>query len=258
MRDEMIVAGAPLVYWQFTWGDCIIGTKQQLQALGLAVGRAYPGELGGAGKGSRMRTLDRYGYKVEIKRDRRPSCEQMFTAHRYFPNWPERPYDNVKRPFAPGVRRRMCPWWDEYFGTGSDLVAAGVLSAEHVSALAASGRKSLTVYADGTLQTGPIACSSRRKEPGCRRIQQTARGTLEVRVMISYEEHETRAQADKKAERDWEAKVSRLQRPPRLTPVSDRVLIQRRAAEAEAARDVCFQGMLSKLVDNSVGARHHG
>jgi hypothetical protein len=76
--------------------------------------------------------------------------------------------------------------------------------------------------------------------------------------MISYEEHETRAQADKKAERDWEAKVSRLQRPPRLTPVSDRVLIQRRAAEAEAARDVCFQGMLSKLVDNSVGARHHG
>jgi hypothetical protein len=75
--------------------------------------------------------------------------------------------------------------------------------------------------------------------------------------MISYEEHETRAQADKKAERDWEAKVSRLQRPPRLTPVSDRVLSQRQAVEAAAARDTRFQGMLSKLVANSVG-RHHG
>jgi hypothetical protein len=256
MSDEMIVAGAPLVYWQFTWGDCIKGTKEQLQALGLAIGRAFPGEPGGPGNGATLKTLDHHGYRVEIRRE--SAGMELFAANRHFPNWPERPSDNVKRPFAPGVRRRMRPWWDEYFGMGPDLVAAGVLSAEHVSALAASGRKRLTVYADGTLQTGPIGSSSRRKEPGCRRIQKTTRDTLEVQVMISYEEHETRAQADKKAERDWEAKVSRLQRPMPLTPVSDGVLAQRQASEAAAARDTRFQGMLSKLVANSVEARHHG
>jgi hypothetical protein len=251
MGNEMIVAGAPLTYWQFAWGDCINGTKEQLQALGLAIGRAFPGELGGPGKRATLKTLDRHGYSIEITRG--PPDADLFTASRRFPNWPEPPCLEVKQPFAPGVFCRPCPWWDEYFGTGPDLVAAGILSPEHVAALAASGRRRLAVYGDGTLQSGPIASSSRSREPGARRIQQTTGDTLAVQVMLSREEHEKRAEAAKRAERDWEAKVSSLQRPSRLTPVSDRALTERQAAEAAAARDMRFQGLLAKLVVSNHG-----
>jgi hypothetical protein len=258
MRDEMIVAGAPLAYYQCPWGDYIAGTKEQLQALGLAIGRAFPGEPGGPGKGAPLKTLDRYGCKIEIVgRKLDWSRGDLFTAARYFPNWPERPSLDAKQPFAPGVRRRMCAWWDEYFGTGPDLVAAGVLSVEHVLALGASGRRRLAVYGDGTLQNGPIASSSRSKEPGSRRIRQTTGDTLAVQVMLSLEEHDTRAAADKRAEREWEDRVRRLPRPARLTSLSDRLLTGRQTAEAEAARDIGFQGMLTKLVANA-GAGDHG
>jgi hypothetical protein len=256
MADQLNVSGAPLTYSQFTWGDCIRGTKEQLQALGLAVGRAFPGEPGGGGARSKLKTLDPHGFEVRIRKDLYQSGDDVFTADRYFPHWPERPAMCQAQPFAIGVRLERAPWWDEYVGTPADLIAAGVLTAEDLSAFTESGRRKLTIYADGTIETRRVPEYNKSRESGARRIQQKSRWAVAVQVLISNEEHDARFAADKKTEREWEQKVKAMPRPPRLMPVSDGALTQRQHAEATAARDTCFQGFLAKLVANASAGNH--
>jgi hypothetical protein len=252
MGDQIIVAGAPLTYNQYPWGDLITGTKQQLQALGLAVGRAFPGELGGGGPLSKLKTQDRYGCTVVINKAVHSGCE-LYDARRTFPAWPENPtLRTVTETIGRGVQRRRAPWWDDYVGTPSDLIALGLISPEHVSKRSELAKKTLTVYADGSIETNRVP-SKYKLKGGARKIRETTGGKLVVQIYIPDEEGRARFKADCEARDQWERMVRTLPRPPRLTPLHDRASKQFDTACAAAARDLRFQGMLARLAHGADG-----
>jgi hypothetical protein len=247
MGDQIIVAGALLTYNQYPWGDFITGTKQQLQALGLAVGRAFPGELGGGGPLSKLHTQDRYGCAVAINKAAHSGCD-LYDARRTFPNWPENPsLRTVTETIGRGVQRRCATWWDDYVGTPFDLIALGLISSEHVSKRCELAKRTLTVYADGSIETNRVPLKYKMKD-GARQIREFPGGKLLVQIHISEDEGRARSRAGREARDQWERMVATLPRPPRLTPLSDRATTRYDAVCAAAARDLRFQGMLARLV----------
>lgn len=54
-------------YYEGDGGDVIVGTKEQLQAFGLGIGRAYPGEPGGPARGRVLRLRDPRGRDARVR-----------------------------------------------------------------------------------------------------------------------------------------------------------------------------------------------
>ncbi|MCX7173156.1 MAG: hypothetical protein NT159_04355, partial [Proteobacteria bacterium] len=56
----------PFLYEMLDWGDLIYGTKDELQALGIATDVAFPGEIGGPKR--ILEVIDPRGFHCKIKR----------------------------------------------------------------------------------------------------------------------------------------------------------------------------------------------
>jgi len=221
------------------------GTKEQLQAYGLGVGLTFPGEPGGPRR--EMRVKDPRGFPVRISQWTR----DLFLASVYFPDWPKAPPSMP--PCEPsrfdGVTMRRFIWTDDYVGTAEALAVAGLARPEHLPGAPGMGKVQVTILPDETPRD-PKKRLEISRYPWLRRIERISARTYRVCVRVEPDESKRRQAADRAAHDAWELRVRRLQRPPRLQPIPERVA-QFNAAASTAARDVRFQGMLGRIVSET-------
>lgn len=226
---------AGIEYTECDWGDLIVGTKDQLQALGLGVSLAFPGEPGGPKRD--LKALDQRGYSARItKRDHR---DGRYTVYLHFPNWPERP-EAALEPFSLGVTRRERLWFDEYEGAAADLANANLVRLEHLPGMPGRGKSHSTIYADGTAAVGPWnkAFLQRAHETGARWVTKVSTSRYRVGVRVAAEEEERRRAASASAESQWLIEIRALPRPGRLRPLGNVIPFEApRRDEARGAID---------------------
>lgn len=200
-----------LKYEHTHWGELIIGTKDQIQRLGIAGGMAFPGEPGRAIK--QLVVLDPRGFEAEIS----PAYDQLYYARIRFPGreWSrKKPID-----FAPGVR--LAPdtsLYDEYKGTAEALAAAGLVRTEHLPGAPGMRKVKVTILADGTIASGPptTALNGKGREPGATTINRISRISYRVCVWVSTTERDRRNAAGRRERDQYEAKMNALPRPAPL------------------------------------------
>lgn len=193
------------------WGDCIYGTKEQLQSIGLGVGTPFPGEEGEPRK--KIKVTDPRGFTATISY----FTDGIFNASIRFPGR-ERPKEDEWKPFYFGVRKReRCSWYDEYIGTAEALVAAGLVRDGQFPGMPGMRKVCVTILPDGTLPTGsPTANCSKAKEPGAKWIEKKAKGTYCVSVCVQEDEKDRRQEKNKREELEWEKRMAALPRPEPL------------------------------------------
>lgn len=219
-------AAEPLRYEENDGHDYLIGTKSQLQTLGLGVGLAFPGEPGGPKRV--LRVKDPRGFDAKITKHWRHDGS-AYDARIEFPGLPPRPHFESEWVIAfPGVKRRQYYYFDEYLGSAADLVAAGLVRSGHFPGMPGMRKVCVTVYADGSLPNGLLnANMPRSREPGACAIYRAGASAFRVRCRVSAEEEERRREeekprwrAEEAAREDWRRQVRALPRPPRLVPLA--------------------------------------
>lgn len=247
MESQSREAGMParMRYIECEWGDLIYGTKEQLQQLGLGIGRAFPGEAGGPRRTLNVR--DARGYPVEISAPRWEG--DPYTASVRFPHWPKRPDGWEWIDISPGLRKREGVWFDEYQGVADVLVAAGVVRFEHLPGQPGMRKMRVAVFPDGTIPDGPRTKNHPDSRlPGARRIARTSGSTYCVTVVIDEQERAHRARAREIRVNAWEMHLKTLRRPARLQPMPVSRWAWLEESGKRAARDTGFQAMLKRLV----------
>lgn len=231
-------------YTECDWGDLIEGTKEQLQALGLGIGLAFPGEVGGPR--IELKVRDPRGYPVRISNRNRD--DDRYTAFLTFPNWPERPNAEQWAPVAQGVKKREFTWFDEYIGSAQALADAGLVQVDQLPGKPGMRKMRVTILPDGTLPTGaPTANNREARSPGARWIERASASCYRVHIVVTKEEEEHRRAAGEIARSAWLRQVRALRRPARLQPMAQSKWANLEAARASAARDIGFQGMLARI-----------
>lgn len=216
----------PLEYSECLWGDFIIGTKAQLQSLGIGVRSAFPGEPGAPKR--LVRVIDPRGFPAEIS----PwSGADRFHARIPFPAWP-RPRDPscIQIAVATGVVKTCRTLFDQYLGTPAALIAAGIVRVDQIPGPGKARLKTARFFPDGRLcaagQTGWSA-------PGGLSIHLISLSRMSVRISVTDRERESREADVKRAHAQWEREVTALRRPAKLEPLPQWRL--RRLAEAADA-----------------------
>ena len=195
------------------WGELIYGTKAQIQALGIAVDRAFPGEVDGPKR--TLTVVDPRGFPTQIK-----ICdykgEGIYSARISFPDR-EQPWRQWED-FAPGVRRDRCSaWQDEYLGTADALVAAGLVSKEQLPGQPGMRKVHVSIRADGTLlDTATRAPCSDARDQGEKLIERASKTTYRVKVRTGQEERNRRWAKYEAAELEREARLRAMPRPEPL------------------------------------------
>lgn len=211
MRPETNSAPS-LNYELFDWGDRIIGTKEQLQSLGLGIAAAFPGEAGANKR--QMTTQDPRGYRVEISRD-----GDRFIALLYFPNLPERPsYIGPAVEVFPGVtRQEFFAYGDLYIGTAQALVSADIVKPGQFPGMPGMFKSCVTIFRDGEVSTQKNGGDfDRRREPGARQVLPHKKGLFRVVVHVAKDVEDERREASHAAEAAWRISVAAMDRPARL------------------------------------------
>lgn len=161
-------------YAQCPWGDSIFGTKEQLQAIGIAVGMAFPGEPWAPKR--HIKTIDPRGFPTKVT----PFDFDAGTYHASisFPGR-DRPNGEGWTDYAPGVMKNSHGWWfDEYRGSAEALVVAGLVGTGQFPGAPGMRKVWVTILPDGTLSTG----TSNTKDPGAKTIARASKNTFIVTV----------------------------------------------------------------------------
>ena len=213
---------APLFsYFLMPWGDLIYGTKEELQALGLGQGTAFPGEIGGPRR--RLKSIDPRGFPCMIERAEHHGAQQ-FSASISIPGR-ERP-SSVIEEYAPGVTVVRLWWSDLYCGASDALMAAGLVGAARLPGAPGMGKTVTKFFADGAPM--PVRRSLASGGPGSMSIHRDSRKLL-VHVVVDDAEAEQRREAGIAQGRDHERRLAALPRPAPLIALD-------RAAAAMARR----------------------
>lgn len=229
----------PVQYSECFWGDSITGTKEQLQCLGLGVGRAFPGEPGGPAR--RLNLRDHRGFPVTIER----RGDNEYWASVRFTNWPQAPEVSTRTRLPSGLLLRQSPTYDEFIGRPEALVADGLVRMDQLPGMPGMGKACVTILPDGTVATRANKLS---RAPAARYIQRASRSTFSVTVRITEEERTQRYAARRAAKLAFELHIRSLPRPSRLQPLPAVQRIRLEAAQSQAAHDMAFQGMLARIV----------
>lgn len=221
MADQTVIPCAhsselkSLRYSQYDWGDCIYGSKAQLQALGIGIGVPFPGEPGGAKR--KMRTTDQRGFPVEVCAER----EGGFCASVRFPAWPSNPsFKSHKTEVYPGVLKHEEPWYDVYTGSAENLVAAGLVMPDQFPGLPGRHKVCVSIYADGRVVDLPTTSPSTEwRVEGAKRVYRAGKN-FRVDVHLSDIAHARRDAKRQIEEFEWCRLVRSLPRPARLDQLS--------------------------------------
>lgn len=198
-----------LKYYQYTWGELIYGAKEELQALGIGKGMAFPGEPGGPKR--YLRVCDPRGFDTEVKRH----FDDIYFASISFPGRERTP--EPRTTVAPGVRRRSYHWCDEYVGTAEALAAAGLVRKDQLPGQPGMRKHRVTVFPDGTMPTGAPTVKHRQAYmPGAKTIERASKTTYMVRIVVEEKEASRREEAEKRADQEYEERMRALPRPAPL------------------------------------------
>lgn len=201
-------------YRELIWGDLIYSTKEILQNLGIGVGMAFPGEIGGPRR--LLNTVDPRGFKCQIK-DASFMGEGVFSASIPFPGRERQFGLSDWEFFAPGVQRKAMYWTDDFKGTADDLVAAGLVPIGHFPGLPGMRKTRVVIFPDGSLPKGaPTAKYNLNKGAGTKRIERISSTLFCVAIEIPRELGELRMEASNRADAEWEKRMRSLPRPPRI------------------------------------------
>lgn len=231
-------------YHQQLWGDLIHGTKEQLQRIGLAVGMAFPGEPDGPKK--RLRTADHRGFPVRIE-EASYNGEGIFSALIPFPGRDQPPMA-CWIDYAPGVRKNIGYWCDEYVGTAVALNNAGLVRLDQLPGRPGMRKTIVTVFPDGTTPKGASASFSEAKKPGAKSIKRESKNTYMVSVFIPLEEVQSRDNEYQRKNQEWEDRMRALPRPAPLIPLFDG---ERTSAKAQKAPRHRAEGNVLYLLPRS-------
>lgn len=214
MAAEIISDPAPLTYHEYTWGDWINGTKAELQALGLGVGAPFPGEPNGPKR--LLNVVDPRGFPTKIE-----CCEASnpprYSAHISFPGR-DRPRSRPTSAFAPGVMKEESCRSDNYIGTESALVDAGLVQAHQFPGKPGMRKTRVTIFADDSMPTGAPTANggTQAHQAGAKAIFGVAGKKYCVCVWLEREAGEARIAAMRREDAEWEQRMLALPRPPRL------------------------------------------
>lgn len=212
-------------YEQPLWGDWIVGTKEQLQRIGIGAGLPFPGEPGANKR--HITVTDPRGFKARIS----PHWEGdgRFTVRIDLPgrkSQDEEPWREIK----PGVYAREEVCWNEFKGSPEALLAAGLLMAGKYPGQPGMAKTRVKLAADGRVLSRN---ANVWPELGGTVVERESRGHLLVRVDIadiSEEEEVVRRHAEaEKKKKAWEDRMRSLPRPAPLIPLSgDRREVKRK------------------------------
>jgi len=219
-RDEQL----RLEYTLLPWGDLIYGTKDELQALGLGQGMAFPGEPGGPRR--RLAVTDSRGFPCKIARADHCGVGR-FSALILIPGR-ERP-EPVLEDYAPGVTLERMVWGDLYCGTPSALIKAGLVSATQFPGAPGMGKTVTKFLSDGTV--APAGCRLFTLGPGGVSIRRASTRLFSVRVLVDKDEENRRHQEGLAENEDYERRMSALPRPRPLVAADREVAAKTRRAQ---------------------------
>jgi len=232
-----------LEYKCLPWGDLIYGTKEQLQSLGIGIDVQFPSDPDRPFRSVKVK--DPRGFDTRIQLSTYMG-EGIYSASISFPGRSSPKAEWL--PFALGVKiSRDCWWYDEFIGTAEALYAAGLAELDQFPGQPGMGKVQVTLSPDGRLDSSTNG--HKRRQPGQVMIKRASKSHYTVRVLISDEEAEIRQDANKRADRAWEAKMAALPRPAPLTVMSVRSFIQEKLEikHTNAKQDKGFQAFLSGL-----------
>lgn len=210
--------GKYLEYKEMPWGDLITGTKEQLQALGLGIGIAFPGEEGATRRAVYVK--DPRGFRTRIA----PAGDKgRFFASISFPGWESPEPESLNA--GAGVTKRERLWCDEYVGTAEALVTAGLVKPGQFPGQPGMRRTRVTILPDGTPLSGaPTVVHKARRDIGAKVIERASRSTFSVLFFIDDEEHGRRWVLSKQTDEEYEARMLARRRPQRLCEAGGRPL----------------------------------
>jgi hypothetical protein len=202
----------PMEYRDCWWGELITGKKEEMQAMGIGAGLAFPGEAGGPKR--KLVTLDPRGLKTEIS----TSWDGRYSAHIRFPDRDKSDMMDERKPFAAGVLKCEGPHSDSYYGSARALVSAGLVELRHLPGQPGCMRKvSSTVFPDGSMPHGPCTATySQGRLPGAKHIMRVSKLNYEVRVVLPVEVENARQEAAKLQRAEFDRRMEALPRPARL------------------------------------------
>lgn len=223
-------------YMHPLWGELIYGSKRELQALGIGVGIAFPGETG-APKQS-LSCTDPRGFPCKICRERRFEGED-FSASIVFPdrNFEEEEYE-PPREIAPGVMRRAAAWWyDEYRGTAEALVAAGIVGRSQFPGYPGMRKVMQSILPNGEPVLGhpKAARPAAARAPGAKTVEKASRDTYKVRVRVTPEVLSIRKGMSKRFYDEQDARLRAMPRPAPLVAPDREANARKRRAELRLA-----------------------
>lgn len=232
-------------YDQLDWGDLILGTKRQLQALGLAVDLAFPGEPGAP---ARLEVKDPRGFEATIE-SAAWRLEGCFFARISFPNWPDRRAARrwpARSPAPLGLTKHEAVCWDEFTGTAEALAAAGLLRIDQLPGMPGMRKGRVRIFPDGTLPSAPLTVAhSAANLPGARCIARAGRSAYRVTVRVAAEEEHFRRDFELRADEAWRQEVRAMARPQRLTDYVQG-LIEARVARVRGVEAMACMGVLHR------------
>jgi hypothetical protein len=205
-------------YHHLVWGEVIYGSKEDLQALGIAQGCAFPGESGGPKR--QLSITDPRGFPCRIKREH--------GAHAYVASisFPGREMECLRGElFAHGVTRRQYPWGDLYEGSAESLVTAGLIQRDQLPGMPGLGKTVVHLAPDGSATDKRLA-----DRVGAKTVRKISEKRFSVGVYVSAQERSDQLGTWARAQEDYDRKMRALPRPaPLRSTVHDAEAKERRA-----------------------------
>lgn len=200
-------------YHEPLWGELILGTAAQLQALGLGLDIHFP--KGHVPRNWRRHITDPRGFHCCITVFS-PDHGGIFSASINFPGRDGRPSHRTDRYASPYPGISMCNtiYSDLYFGSGAALVKAGLAKSSCLPSEPDMPKHTVSLSPSGEVLVRSRARLARL--PGGRTITREKAGWFCLSVTVTSEIATARDHDQRMRERQWELAMMALPRPPRL------------------------------------------
>lgn len=207
-ESDPSISTPSLEYRQQLWGDLIVGTKQELQSIGIGAGLAFPGEPDGPKRWMRVR--DPRGFLTKIQRE---GYGDRYIAQIPFPGREERIYLEGWIDYAPGVLKCSTHYWgDSYIGSAEALVAARLVESSQLPGQPGMGKHTVTISAEGSV-CGRV--HNVTAHAGMKTVQKRGMKFV-VDVVVDREEQTRRSEVIRHERCEYEQRMKSLPRPAPL------------------------------------------